>query len=83
MPREGFKSITVPEGLYEELRRKAELYGTTVQNIIKIAASDGNFCHETPSEPQDLGSNPSGPAISPVLKLIHSMIISDHRYGCF
>ncbi|MDH7555465.1 MAG: hypothetical protein ACQXXL_02545 [Candidatus Methanosuratincola sp.] len=36
MPRKGFKSITVPEGLYARLQEAAKLYGTTVQGIINL-----------------------------------------------
>lgn len=63
MPRKGFKSLTLPEDLYCELQDRAKLYGTTVQGIIKMMVFDGTFSQKVPSEPQDLGSNPSGPAI--------------------
>jgi len=61
MPRKGFKSLTLPEGLYQKLLRAAELYGTTPQNVIKIALSDGKIHHQPPGALVIPGSNPGGP----------------------
>ncbi|MEN3016789.1 MAG: hypothetical protein ABC612_05210 [Candidatus Methanosuratincola petrocarbonis] len=66
MPKKGFKSVTVPEDLYARLLEAARRYGTTPQGIIKLMVFDGPFYQKGPSEPQDLGSNPSGPAIIPI-----------------
>ncbi|MEM4406221.1 MAG: hypothetical protein QXS68_04170 [Candidatus Methanomethylicaceae archaeon] len=62
MPKKGFKSITVPEDLYQKLVEISGRHGTTVQGIIKIAVSDEKFTISPPAEPEVLGSNPSGPA---------------------
>ena len=43
MPRKGYRSITIPEDLFQRLQDMANLYGTTVQSIIKIALADEKF----------------------------------------
>ncbi|MEN3007429.1 MAG: hypothetical protein ABC578_07200, partial [Candidatus Methanosuratincola petrocarbonis] len=67
MPRKGFRSLTLPEDLYEKLLALSKLYGTTPQNIIKIAVSDEKSPLRRPSKSMVEGSNPSGPAIEPSL----------------
>ncbi|MEM4214206.1 MAG: hypothetical protein QXZ28_03340 [Candidatus Methanomethylicaceae archaeon] len=65
MPKKGYKSITVPEDLYQKLVEISGRYGTTPQGIIKMMVFDGPFYQKGPAEPEVLGSNPSGPAIKP------------------
>ncbi|MEM3484846.1 MAG: integrase [Candidatus Methanomethyliaceae archaeon] len=65
MPRKGYKSITVPEDLYRKLLELAERYGTTPQNIIKIAVSDDKFSLLPPGALVISGSNPDGPTMEP------------------
>lgn len=48
MPKKDFKSITIPEDFYNGLQEIAGRYGTTPQNIIKIAVFDEKFTIEKP-----------------------------------
>ena len=58
MPKIGYKSITLPEKLYNNLQENAKEYGTTCQNIIRmllenpinVDAFDETFLHEKFSE---------------------------------
>jgi len=47
MPRKGYRSLTLPDELYEELVKKAEMYGTTVPRLIgrmvEVDAFDETF----------------------------------------
>ncbi len=40
MPREGYRSITLPNALYRELQRKAGLYGTSPQKALEMLLED-------------------------------------------
>lgn len=57
MPRKGFKSITVPEDVYEKLQERARLYGTTPQNLI-LALLENPSEFDTGKSTFDEGSNP-------------------------
>jgi len=48
MPRKGYHSLTLPESDYRRLLELAKAYGTTPQNIVKIAISDEKFTIRKP-----------------------------------
>ena len=47
MPRDGYRSITLPEGLFNQMSEKAKLYLTScpelIQKFLKIAWGKSNF----------------------------------------
>ena len=42
MPRKGYRSLTLPEAVYRELIKKAEVYGTSSQKLIECYLKDNN-----------------------------------------
>ena len=63
MPRKGYRTITLSEADYWRLEEKARLYGTSIQDIIKIAVSDETLSKSFPGALVISGSNPDGPTI--------------------